>query len=113
MKKSFVSTLVVLLAVGILGYVFWGSLFPAEVQAPANVTATSRVMAVEDYIKLNISILSPIKENVGGKYYVTAVEAYGRTGAVSYEDGHNAYIADFTYTTDENKGISITSWTLR
>jgi hypothetical protein len=81
-----------------------------------------RVMSVEEYVRLNISELSPEKEVLGGTYYVTNIEldstsspqAHSGAGTVSYEDGHNAYTADFTYTTDaENGAIAITSFVIR
>jgi hypothetical protein len=64
---------------------------------PEDPTQEGRVMAIEDYVRLNISELSPVKEVLGGTFYVTDVEAEDGKGEVSYEDGHNAYTADFTY----------------
>ncbi|MES2214308.1 MAG: hypothetical protein V4465_02920 [Patescibacteria group bacterium] len=114
MKKSFVVTLVILIALIILGYAFWDSLFPFMSRPnPLPVTETTRVMPIEDYIRLNISGLSTVKETVGGKFYVTSIEAHGGAGTVSYEDGHNGYTADFTYNTDAVGAITITSWNLR
>jgi len=50
-----------------------------------------------NYLKANISALSPEKEVLGGKFYVTDFEFTGRsTGRVFYEDGHNAYVSKFT-----------------
>ena len=103
----------ILLVVFILGYLFWDNLFPRELSTPQNVTNSPKAMLVDDYIKLNISTLSPIKETVGGKFYVTKIEATNGVGVVNYEDGHNAYTADFTYSTKENGAISIMSWSVR
>lgn len=52
---------------------------------------------IEEYIRENISILSPEKEVLGGKFYVTEIiwEA-DSGGVVSYEDGHIALQARFT-----------------
>jgi hypothetical protein len=72
-------------------------------------------MDIESYVKNNISELSPIKEQLGGTFYVTAIEvkdvalggiaqgtsAREGSGTVSYEDGHNAYTADFKYMVSE------------
>lgn len=67
-------------------------------------------MSIEDFVKQNISALSPIKEQLGGKFYVTSIEAHGGIGTVEYEDGHNAYTADFTYEIDENGVPTVTAF---
>jgi hypothetical protein len=69
--------------------------------------------SVEAYVRQNISELSPEKEVLGGTFYVTAVEAAGGKGTVSYEDGHNAYTADFTYETDAEGNPRVLSFTVR
>ncbi len=79
-------------------------------QEPAN---GDRMMSIEDYVRSNISKLSSEKEVLGGTFYVTEIEAQDGAGAVSYEDGHNAFTADFTYTTDENKGHTINTFVVR
>ncbi len=73
---------------------------------------TPRIMSIEDYVKQNISTLSPEKETVGGKFFVTEIQTTGNTGVVKYEDGHNAYVADFTFTTSET-GHKINSFIIR
>jgi hypothetical protein len=70
-------------------------------------------MTIEEYVRKNISTLSPEKEQVGGTFYVTNIEAAGGVGTVKYEDGHVAYVADFTYVTDQNGTVSVTSFTVR
>jgi len=53
----------------------------------------------ESYLMSNISTLSPQKEVLGGKFYVTTIDWLDdRSGAVSYEDGHIALRADFKFT---------------
>ncbi|OGG49402.1 hypothetical protein A3C18_01230 [Candidatus Kaiserbacteria bacterium RIFCSPHIGHO2_02_FULL_54_11b] len=74
---------------------------------------SGRVMRVESYISQNISDLSPEKEVLGGKFYVTDIQTTGGKGVVHYEDGHIALVADFTYKTSGEKGIEITSFTVR
>lgn len=69
-------------------------------------------MSVEEYVRENISALSPEKEQVGGTFQVTRIEAADGKGVVEYEDGHNAYVADFTYSGDDG-GISIGTFTVR
>lgn len=69
--------------------------------------------AIEAYVSENISTLSPVKEQLGGKFFVTDIEAHGGAGTVSYEDGHNAYTADFTYAVDEAGAPAVTSFEIR
>lgn len=105
------------IALIILGYMFRDTLLPQkEVPNPVVETDTptpGRVMSIESYVSANISILSPIKETVGGTFFVTSIQAANGTGVVSYEDGHNAYTADFTYTIDERTGITIIGFGIR
>lgn len=70
-------------------------------------------MSPESYIAQHISELSPAKEVLGGKFYVTEIQAGSGKGVVHYEDGHVAFIADFTYTASDERGIEITSFTIR
>lgn len=70
-------------------------------------------VSVETYVRQNISRLSPIKEVLGGTFYVTDIVTGGGRGTVAYEDGHVAYVADFTYTIYSDIGISIDSFTIR
>jgi hypothetical protein len=45
----------------------------------------------ENYLKNNISDLSPIKEPLGGKFYITSIYWQpDRVAVVDYEDGHIA-----------------------
>lgn len=71
-------------------------------------------MDIETYITKNISEISPKKEVLGGKFYITNIETLNGVGLVEYEDGHNAYVADFTYSIEETNGaITITSFNIR
>ncbi|KND48930.1 MAG: hypothetical protein AB200_00690 [Parcubacteria bacterium C7867-005] len=79
----------------------------------SNVNPSGRIMFIDDYIKQNISELSPEKEVLGGKFYVTEISSGDGMGTVSYEDGHVSYTADFTYLTNENTGHTVTSFVLR
>jgi len=65
---------------------------------------TGRAMSIEQYVRENITDLSPLEEQLGGTFYVTEIEAHEGVGIVSYEDGHNAYTADFTYEIDPLHG---------
>lgn len=58
-----------------------------------------------EYLKKNISTLSPEKEVLGGTFYVTNFTDTGNnSGFVEYEDGHNAYKAKVSYSLDA-KGV--------
>lgn len=74
-----------------------------------------KLMSIESYVTQNISLLSPEKEVLGGTFYVTKIEVEPgeQKGYVEYEDGHNAFSADFTYTADDRSGIEITSFVMR
>lgn len=109
MKK--LSLLIVFIAIAVAGYLMWPnlqSLFVTEAPAP-----TGKLMSVESYVTQNISALSPVKEEVGGTFHVTDIAVNNGTGVVSYEDGHNAYTADFTYASDDRTGHAITSFIIR
>lgn len=101
-----------LVALGVLVVAGAFMLWPGRMQAP--VEPGGRAMSIEQYVHENISELSPVKEQLGGTFYVTGMSADGGVGVVEYEDGHNAYTADFTYQTEPNHGaITITSFTVR
>lgn len=72
-----------------------------------------RYMDIETYVRTSISELSPVKEVLGGTFYVTKIETADGNGIVEYEDGHIALIADFTYTIDEVGKPTLTSFTVR
>lgn len=60
------------------------------------------ITSVESYVRANIRQLSPEPEVLGGTFFVTSIDVReDGTGSVSYEDGHNAYDADFTYSVDQ------------
>lgn len=72
-----------------------------------------RTVSVETYVRQNISELSPVKEVLGGKFYVTEISVGDGYGTVAYEDGHIALVADFTYEIYSDVGIRITSFAVR
>ncbi len=66
---------------------------------------------VEKYLKENISTLSPEKEVVGGKFYVTKIEFENNsTALVDYEDGHIALSARVNFQIENNDRIKILKW---
>jgi hypothetical protein len=118
MKKSHASYIGVFVALILVGYIFWANLFPTPNltlpgQQNAPIPQYSETISIEDYVRQNISLLSPQKEQVGGTFYVTSIEAHGGAGTVSYEDGHNAYTADFTYAVDERGNPKVGSFAVR
>jgi len=80
-------------------------------QTPAHNQVASQT--IEQYITENISSLSPLPEQLGGKFYITKIDAQGGKGTVSYEDGHNAYTADFMYTIDSSGTPKVDSFIVR
>ncbi len=75
------------------------------------ITEDVSISAIE-YVKSNISTLSPEKEVLGGVFYVTQISAKDGKGFVEYEDGHIALKATFTYEKVNNE-IQITSFTIQ
>ncbi|HYF28772.1 MAG TPA: hypothetical protein VEA36_00190 [Candidatus Paceibacterota bacterium] len=85
-----------------------------EAAPPPALSGAERDSVAENYVRTNIAALSPEPAVLGGTYYVTAVHAAAGTGVVSYEDGHMAYTADFTYTADAGgRNITVTSFVIR
>ncbi len=70
-------------------------------------------MDIETFVKTNISSISPTEATLGGTFYVTAIETHGGSGTVEYEDGHNAYTADFTYEVSAEGKPTISSFIIR
>ena len=68
--------------------------------------APAVVYLVRAYLEKNISDLSPEKEVLGGKFYLTNLEFRdNQTAVVSYEDGHNAFVGLFKFTINEPEQI--------
>ncbi|MCE9541071.1 hypothetical protein K8R03_00755 [Candidatus Kaiserbacteria bacterium] len=84
----------------------------------SNDAPKGKVMSIDSYVTQNISTLSPEKSVLGGTFHVTNIsvsnEGAGEgTGVVSYEDGHIALTADFTYVVNDQTGITIKSFKIR
>lgn len=103
-------TLVALIALIAVAHIYT---LGTETQGEAVQYPDGRVMSVESYVTQNISELSPVKEVLGGKFYVTDIAAADGRGTVAYEDGHIALVADFTYEIYSDVGIRIMSFTVR
>ena len=70
-------------------------------------------LAVENYVRENISTLSPEPAVLGGTFYVTAIDVGDGMGTVEYEDGHIALTADFTFTQTATGEVIIESFEVR
>jgi len=101
-------TLILILIIALAGLAFWYDNAEAPIQEPRD----ERIMDIESYVRQNISQLSPEPAVLGGTFYVTDIQTDGDSGTVSYEDGHIALVADFTYLIDKY-GITISSFEVR
>ncbi len=82
--------------------------------APITVAPKLPQTSVENYLKNNLSRLSSEKEVLGGKFFITKLElTSSRNGVVEYEDGHNAFIADFNYSIEPSGEVKISSFVVR
>lgn len=102
--KPFFTILVIVII--LLGFFFIINRTPAELNLPQTTTT-------EEYVRAHISTLSPIAATLGGTFYVTDIQAGNGNGIVKYEDGHMAYVADFTYKIDTNGNPNIQTFTVR
>lgn len=61
---------------------------------------------VAEYLENNISELSPEKEVLGGKFYLTSIDFISdQEVIVSYEDGHIALVAKVTFTLEQKSPL--------
>lgn len=66
----------------------------------------NRQNLVVKYLKDNISQLSPEKEVLGGKFYLTSLDFISdQEVIVSYEDGHIALVAKVTFTLEQKSPL--------
>jgi hypothetical protein len=80
------------------------------VHAPIN----QRADAIEAYVRANLAELSPVEPSMGGSFYITRIRLLDGAGTVNYEDGHMAYVADFTYTVSENnRDVTVSDFVVR
>lgn len=85
-----------------------------EMRENLNDTVSPAIKAqVGDYIRENISVLSPEEAVLGGNFYVTSIRFTGPTSCiVEYEDGHIALTAHAEFTVPEAGNVKITSFEL-
>jgi putative hemolysin len=62
----------------------------------------------ENYLRENISKLSPVKAVLGGTWYILSVtvDVEKNSGTVIYEDGHLQETKNFSYTADEKGEVT-------
>lgn len=111
MKKTFLLLILLILLLGVASSIKNQRQNQSN-KTPVSTSVTHRSV-VENYIRQNISKLSPEKEVLGGTFYVTYIEVNDGFGVVAYEDGHIALTADFTYIIDSSGLPNITSFKLR
>jgi hypothetical protein len=91
------------------------SVFDSNAALKAEINSDRKV-GIEQYVTRNISGLSAeagAPEVLGGTFHVTSIKATSGTGTVAYEDGHNAYTATFTYTTDKAGLVSVKTFVVK
>lgn len=101
--------LLIILAVG--GFVWWflAAYNPAPVESVPDETADIIEREnVEEYLRANISRISPISAVLGGTWYVLSVviDSEKNSGTVEYEDGHILENRHFSYTLDALGSVS-------
>lgn len=103
MKKF--GILLILVAVVVLGF------FLLKEEEKANEIPVAKQELVEDYIRENISSLSPEEEVLGGSFYVTSVDFEDENSClVEYEDGHIALKARAEFEVSSDEQVEITSF---
>jgi hypothetical protein len=99
MNKSSVLTLIVVIIVIGAGFL----IFKSPALAPTPNVVVDIKQNVENYLRENISEISPVKAVLGGTWYVVSdtVDLEKNSGTVEYEDGQISETKNFTYTTNE------------
>jgi|GEM_PF-3934956 len=71
-------------------------------------TDAEKISVLKKYLEENISNLSPVKEVVGGKFYITEVNSLSATSAfIGYEDGHISYNAEISYSIGDDGIVKV------
>lgn len=113
-KKRLTFIAIAIVVLGLFAAAFYANTHREPAYTGPHASVNERADAVEAYLKSNLSTLSPQKEELGGTFYATSIRLLENTGTIEYEDGHNAYIADFSYSiSDDLKHISVSDFTVR
>ncbi len=115
MKKIIIIILILLIGF-LIGFSLIQDKKQTEIKNQQNL-ATEQISAeqklkLNKYLQENISQLSPEKEVLGGKFYITDIKYQNNTQAIiEYEDGHIALKAEIAFKI-ENEQIEIISFEL-
>lgn len=119
-KNIWIGGITLLLLGGLIGgYWYLTRQGQNEPISPNGQTGTSTAREVspearqtfEEFIRKNISQLSPQKEVLGGKFYITKIEhEEGGSALVEYEDGHIAVRARVRFEVNEPGKVEIKSF---
>ena len=105
LKKITLLLLILLISITLTGCIF-------KKQSTKTEISIEEQKLVTDYMKENISELSPEKEILGGKFYITDVYFKNlKNAVVSYEDGHVSMTANVEFKIN-NKEVEIISFEL-
>lgn len=94
-----------ILLLGIVGITAFGYLFSDTLEHGGAAVSDEEKVVVENYLTTHIAALSPEPAVLGGTFYITSIELRKGEGTVSYEDGHVAYTADFSYRLEDGKAV--------
>jgi len=106
MKKT-TTLILIIVALVFFGIYYMISQIPISEPDPQDQTT-----AVLQYVRNNISELSPEPAVLGGTFYVTDIKAENGSGTVSYEDGHIALQGTFSYTIDVAGNVIIENFSI-
>ncbi|MFA6523993.1 MAG: hypothetical protein WC264_00930 [Candidatus Paceibacterota bacterium] len=108
MKKIKCIILILILLIGVFVFVRVEDKKLVEIpKAEEKIILTEREN-VENYLKDNINILSPVKAVLGGTWYVVSstIDLEKKSGIVTYEDGHIQEKKNFTYTVNDKREVT-------
>lgn len=113
-KTRIIVIALVIAVLAVFAYAIYHNTTKDVGEASPHEEINQRADAIENFIRGNLATLSPVEPSMGGTFYVTRIRLLDGEGTVNYEDGHMAYVADFTYTiTEDNRNVEVTSFTIR
>jgi hypothetical protein len=104
MKKILLIVVVIAVIFGVFYFINNKETIAPVVIPPVVIdTNLTEKVSVENYLRENISKISPVKAVLGGTWYVVSdtVDLEKNSGTVEYEDGHISETKNFSYTTNE------------
>ena len=100
--------LIIVLVIGVFLWIKFGNKKVIEVPDVVNIDFNLIEREnVENYLKDNISTLSPVEAILGGTWYVltSTIDLEKKSGTVIYEDGHIQEKKNFTYTVNDKREV--------